>query len=418
MIMEPKDVSTQKPEVTENSLMEAEEKAKEKTGPPWLYWMQRLKMIINKIFQLLGILTQKTRNVYVSMFKTEGDPSPIEDIKGAFRHISLRKKGLGFILFGFIITVYLLSGVYTVKPGEEAVARIFGKEVRHAITEGLHYHLPWPIEAIEKVNIMEVRRIDVGTSFSDKPLLFPKNRSFSPSNAGEGHKGHGTPYVNSEIPPPSPVSEKNQFFTGDENILEIKMNIQYRIKDTSDYLFNVNSPDSLISSSARAAVTEIFGGMRVDNLLTVAKAQIQKRIGRETQRMLDEYRTGLYIINITLQEVNPPKEVAQAFRDVASAKEKREEKINKAQGYWNAVIPEARGEAHKIISDAEGYMEEVINRASGDAGKFSAMLTEYRRAKDVTESRLYLETIEKILSKAKKFVVDSNKETVNLKFVK
>jgi membrane protease subunit HflK len=158
--------------------------------------------------------------------------------------------------------------------------------------------------------------------------------------------------------------------------------------------------------------------MRVDDLLTVAKAQTQKRIARETQKMLDEYRTGLYIINVNLQEVNPPKEVAQAFRDVASAKEEREEKINKAQGYWNAVIPEARGKAHKMISDAEGYRQEAINRASGDAEKFSVMLTEYQRAKGVTEDRLYLESIEKVLAKAKKFVIDSKKEKVNLKFVK
>jgi membrane protease subunit HflK len=152
--------------------------------------------------------------------------------------------------------------------------------------------------------------------------------------------------------------------------------------------------------------------------LTVAKAQTQKRIARETQKMLDEYRTGLYIINVNFQEVNPPKEVAQAFRDVASAKEEREEKINKAQGYWNAVIPEARGKAHKTISNAEGYRQEVINRSRGDAEKFSVMLTEYRRAKSVTGDRLYLETIEKVLAKAKKFVVDSKKERVNLKFVK
>ncbi len=196
------------------------------------------------------------------------------------------------------------------------------------------------------------------------------------------------------------------------------MNIQYRIKDASDYLFNVNSPDSLVPDVARAAVTEILGGMRVDDLLTVAKSRIQKMIAQEAQKMLDEYRSGLYILNANLQEVNPPKEVAQAFRDVASAKEEREERINKAQGYWNAVIPEARGKAHKTISDAEGYKEEVMNVARGDAEKFSAMLGEYRRAKDVTEYRLYLETAEKIFAKAKKFVIDSKKERVNLKFVK
>lgn len=206
--------------------------------------------------------------------------------------------------------------------------------------------------------------------------------------------------------------------TGDENILEIRMIIQYRIKDASDYLFNLNSPDSLVPTTARAAVTELFGGMRVDNLLTIAKSQIQSRIARKTQNMLDEYETGLQIVSVNLQEVNPPEGVAQAFRDVASAREEREEKINKAEGYRNAVIPEARGEAHKLISAAEGYREEVINRASGDAEKFSSMLQEYRNAEDITKYRLYLETMEKILAKTKKFVLDSKKERVNLKFVK
>lgn len=416
--MEPKDTSTQKPEASENNLAETQEKVKEPSGTSWRHKMQRIKRIANKVLLAFGNLAGKTRNAYISIFKTEGDPGLFEDIKGAFRHISLKKRGLGFMLFGLILTAYLLSGVYTVKPGEEAVARIFGKEIRHAITEGLHYRLPWPIEAAEKVNIMEVRRVDVGTSFSDKSLLFPKNRSPSASMAAGGHQGHGAPFRASEPSRSSPVSGKNQFFTGDENILEIKMNIQYRIKDTSDYLFNVNSPDSLIPSAARAALTEILGGMRVDDLLTIAKAQTQKRIAHETQKMLDEYRTGLHIINVNLQEVNPPKEVAQAFRDVASAKEQREEKINKAQGYWNAVIPEARGTAHKMISDAEGYRQEVINRSRGDAEKFSLMLTEYQRAKGVTEDRLYLETIEKVLAKAQKFVINSKKEKVNLKFVK
>ncbi len=196
------------------------------------------------------------------------------------------------------------------------------------------------------------------------------------------------------------------------------MNIQYQIKDAADYLFNMNAPDYIVPAAIRAAVTEFFGQMRVEDLLTVAKSQIQKRIAHKAQNVLDWYGTELYIVNVNLHEVNPPKEVAQAFRDVSSAKEEREEKVNKAQGYWNTVIPEARGKAHQIISYAEGYRAEVINQARGDAQKFSTMLSEYRRAKTVTESRLYLETIEVILGKAKKFIVDSKKERVNLKFVK
>ncbi len=388
---------------------------------PWIQRMERLIRLAKKIPLASKSLWEKGRRACANLFRPEGDVSPLEDIKGAFRHIPLRKRGLKYLLIGLIFAVYLLSGIYTVKPGEEAVARIFGKEVRHQITEGLHYHLPWPFEAIEKANVMEIRRVDVGVPSSQSPLLFPKTGSLaSSSGSGEhgSHGGHSAHKSTTKNPTPNPVSAKNQFLTGDENILEIRMIIQYRIKDASDYLFNLNSPDSIVPYAARAAVTEIFGEMKVDNLLTIAKSQIQNRIARKSQTMLDAYGAGLQVVSVNLQEVNPPKGVAQAFRDVASAREEREETINKAEGYHNAVIPEARGKAHKLISEAEGYREEVINRASGDAEKFSAMLEEYSGAEDITKYRLYLETMEKILAKTKKFVVDSKKERVNLKFFK
>ena len=386
---------------------------------------EQARGIHNQFLTVLSViknLAGKAKSAYTGFFKVEGDVSPMDDIKGAFRHIPLKKKGLGFLFVGSLFVVYLLSGVYTVEPGEVAVSTIFGKKARQSITEGLHYRLPWPFEVIEKVNVSAIRRVAVGISPSEVPLLFPNKGSSAPlPDAGE-HSGHGGGHDTfseaPETPEPVPTFSKNQFFTGDENILEIRMNIQYQIKDASDYLFNINSPDSLVPSAVRAAVTEFFGQMQLEDLLTVAKSQIQKRIALKTQSMLDAYDTGLYIVNVNLQEVNPPKEVAQAFRDVASAREEREEKINKAQGYRNAVIPEARGKAHKMISDAEGYKEEAINRSRGDAEKFSAVLSEYRKAKAVTEYRLYLETMEKILAKAKKFVVDSKKERVNLKFVK
>jgi membrane protease subunit HflK len=382
---------------------------------------EQIKGIVQKILLVFKKPVIKIRDAYVKIFKAEEDERLIDDIKGAFRHIPLRKKGVIVLLGGVILAVYLLSGVYTVKPGEVAVSTIFGKEVRQAITAGLHYRLPWPFEAIEKVNVSEIRRTDVGVASSEGSLLFPKKAMaelLPQAGGGGGHGAHGSlsepPKAAETIPSPA----KNQFFTGDENILEIRMNIQYQIKDASDYLFGMNSPDSLVPVAAHAAVTEFFGSMPVEELLTVAKSQIQRRIAQRAQSMLDEYRAGLYIVNVNLQEVNPPQEVAEAFRDVASAREEKEETINKAQGYWNTVIPESRGNAHKLISDAEGYGEEIINQSQGDADKFSSMLNEYQRAKTVTEYRLYLETIEKILAKAKKFVVDSKKERVNLKFVK
>jgi membrane protease subunit HflK len=419
MKMERNEQSTDRPDDGENTL--TDENIAPAPNSSQSHRKEFVKGLMQKILLVFTTLARNAKSAYTSIFKAHGDVSPMEDIKGAFKHIPLKKKGLGYLLGAFIFSVYLLSGVYTVEPGEVAVSRIFGKEVRQSIPEGLHYRLPWPVEAIEKVNVSEIRRVDVGLPSSEGTLLFPKKGSSAP-RAGAGNKGghemHGRISTASESPDPNPMPARNQFFSGDENILEIRMNIQYQIKDASDYLFNINSPDSLVPSAVRAAVTEFFGQMPVEDLLTVAKSQIQKRIALKAQNMLDGYGTGLYIVSVNLQEVNPPKDVAQAFRDVASAKEEREEKINKAQGYWNTVIPEARGKAHKLISAAEGYQEEVINQARGDAEKFSAMLSEYQRAEKVTEYRLYLETIEMILAKAKKFVVDSKKERVNLKFVK
>lgn len=380
---------------------------------------ERFKKIILALFRMSKKIITGIRKAYDAIFKAEAGINLWDDIKGAFRHIPLGKKGAGFLFSGLILAAYLLSGVYTVAPGEEAVSRIFGKEVRRSIAEGLHYRFPWPFEAIEKVNVSEIRRVNVGISSSGGPLLFPSKKSPKPVSGG-GHAGHGgqpAPAEASQEPISSSTLAINQFFSGDENILEIRMNIQYQVKNAADYLFNMNAPDSIVPAAIRAAVTEFFGRMPVEDLLTVAKSQIQKRIAHKAQNVLDQYGTGLKIVSVNLHEVNPPKEVAQAFRDVSSAKEEREERINKAQGYWNTVIPEARGKAHQVISDAEGYRAETVNQARGEADKFLSMLKEYRRARKVTESRLYLETIEKVLGKAKKFIVDSKKERVNLKFV-
>lgn len=412
---------TSKDEPKKNGETAAAGQVEEKNKQPRASLLKRFRPGLSAITATAINLAKKTATAGTNIFKDNDGFRIADDIRDAFRHIPLKKRGLRFLIIGLLFAVYLLSGVYTVKPGEVAVSTIFGMQLSQAIPEGLHYHLPWPIETIETVDVSEIRRVDVGLSSSETPLLFPKKSIAATqieSRAGGEHAGHGNfaePAKNVETPAPP---TQNQFFTGDENILEIRMTIQYQIKDASDYLFRANAADLLVPSTVRAAVTEFFGQMPVEDLLTVAKSQIQKRIAQKAQSMLDEYGSGLYIVNVNLQEVNPPAEVAEAFRDVASAKEEREEKINKAQGYWNTVIPEARGNAHKLISDAEGYREQTINQAYGDTDKFSAMLAEYRRAKNVTEYRLYLETIEQILAKTKKFVVDSKEEKVNLKFVK
>lgn len=411
-------------EISEASSPATKGRAREESRRPWADWKKFLEKMGRGTFSSVRKAGARTKGLSLRLFASEGGVRPIDDIKAAFRHIPFRKKWSGYMAGGLFLAVYFLSGVYTVAPGEEAVARLFGKDVQEQITEGLHYYLPWPFGVVEKVNVMEIRRVDIGVSMKEEPTLFPKKKSSPPPAPSGEEGGHGTHGTHSEkaekVEPlrPPPLSSKNQYLTGDENILEIKMNVQYRIKDAAAYLFNTNLPDSFVPYVIRAAVSEIFGKMQVDDLLTVAKSQIQKSIAQKAQTMLDEYRTGLSVLNVNFQEVNPPQEVAQAFRDVASAKEEREEKINKAQGYSNAVVPEARGKAQKAVSDGEGYSEEVVNLARGDAERFLAMFREYQKAKKITEYRLYLETMERVLSKANKFVVDSKKESVNLKFVK
>lgn len=326
--------------------------------------------------------------LYRTIFRVEGEATVLDDIQGAFSHLPLRHKGMGLILTAGVLLVYFVSGIYTVKPGEQAVVKLFGREVRRA-AEGLHYRLPWPVEAVEKVDVMEIRRMGIGVQLLERAPLFPRRGP-----------------------------EKAEFLTGDENIVEIKLVLQYQVKDASDYLFNVETPDRLIERAARAATTELFGEMRVDDLLTASKAWIQTKVKVGTQRMLDDYGTGLLIAAVTLQGADPPKDVAGAFRDVASAREEREERINKAQAYRNSVIPEAKGKAYEIVRNAEGYREEVINRAQGEANEFLEMLAQYQKARKVTEYRLYLETMEKVLARTKHFIVDSKNERVNLKFIK
>ncbi len=419
MVMDRHDLPKDRP--SESEATAAEDRLDESKKTNREPWKQRFNEILPAMITFVFTLAKKIKAAFSHIFKDDEDIRLIDDIKGAFRHIPLQKRGMVMLFAGFILAVYLISGVYTVEPGEEAVSTIFGKQTRQSINEGLHYHFPWPFETIEKVNVSEIRRVNIGATRTERPLLFPK-KSLADAKIERGasgdHSAHGNFTKASQTAGTPILSSKNQFFSGDENLLEIRLTIQYQIKDAADYLFLTSAPDFLVPSAVRAAVTEFFGQMPLEDLLTVAKSQIQKRIAQKAQKMLDDYGAGLYILNVNLQEVNPPEEVAEAFRDVSSAKEEREEKINKAQGYWNTVVPEARGLSHKLISAAEGYRAEIINQANGEADKFSSMLTEYRLSKEVTAYRLYLETIEKTLAKAKKIIVDSKKERVNLKFVK
>ncbi|KAB2890971.1 MAG: FtsH protease activity modulator HflK [Desulfobulbaceae bacterium] len=335
---------------------------------------------------------QEAAHFVTSIFQTEsGDRGSVKsDIRRAFANLSLRKTLFGSVLLSVLL--YVLSGVYVVNPGEVAVVRLFGKEVNQGISEGMHYRLPWPFQEVDIVNVATVRREGIG-------ILLPEHESI-----------HSSPEV-------------IQFLSGDDNIVDIQAVVQYRIKDASDYLYSVNYRDcQLINETIRTSITEIGGGMRVDDILTIGKERLQELIRDKAQGLLDKYRSGLELVGINLNKVYPPEEVAEAFRDVSNANQDREKTVNDAWGYQNTVVPQARGDAAKILQEAEAYKISVINKASGEAGRFSQMLVEYEQdlqkaSSDVTLNRLYLESMEKIMPKVKKYIVDPDGGKFNLRLL-
>ncbi|MGD2094021.1 MAG: FtsH protease activity modulator HflK [Phycisphaerales bacterium] len=280
-----------------------------------------------------------------------------------------------------VFLLWFLSGIYIVRPDEQGVVRRFGKVVK--VTEpGPHYHLPNPIEKVDKPKIQQVRRLEIGfETISPGP---PARYKFHP--------------------------EESLMLTGDEQIIDAQIIVQYKIKDAADYLFNVRKLEGsqgTIKDAAEVALRQVVGMRPIDDVLIKEKLQVEVDIRALLQEIVDGYESGVRIIEVKLQTVQPPKEVAAAFSDVVSAKEDKEKLIQEAKGYNEDIIPKARGQARSIILAAEGYKEEKIRRAEGDVEKFLAVLKEYQSAKDITRKRLYLETMEKVLPGVKKFIIDS-----------
>ncbi len=280
-----------------------------------------------------------------------------------------------------LLLLWLLSGIYIVGPDEQGVVRRFGKAVR--VTEpGPHYRLPSPIEKVDRPKIQQVRRVEIGfETISTGP---PARYNFHP--------------------------EESLMLTGDEQIIDAQIIVQYKIKDPADYLFNVRNLEGsqgTIKDAAEVALRQVVGKRPIDDVLIKEKLQVEIDIRALVQEIVDGYESGVRIIEVKLQTVQPPKEVASSFSDVVSAKEDKDKLIQEAKGYQEDIIPKARGQARSIVLEAEGYKEEKIKRAQGDVAKFLAVLQEYEKAKNVTRKRLYLETMEQVLPGIRKFIIDS-----------
>jgi modulator of FtsH protease HflK len=280
-------------------------------------------------------------------------------------------------IVGVMAVIWLASGSYTVGPDQRGIILRFGKQV--ATTDpGLHWHWPFPLETVLRPKVTEVQRLEIGF------------RTIDP--------GPPARYAD--------VASESLMLTGDENIIDIDLVVQYRIADPAKYLFNVRHLSDTVKSASEAALREVIGRRHIDEALTIGKLDIQEATKALLQSILNTYQAGLQVVAVQLQEVQPPKQVIDAFKEVASAREDKIRLINEAEGYKSAIIPEVRGNVETVLRQAEGYREEKIRRAQGETQRFLHVLREYQQAKDITKKRLLLETLEEVLPQMDKIIME------------
>jgi len=284
------------------------------------------------------------------------------------------------IIFGLIllIVIWAFSGLYRVLPDEQGVVLRFGKFVS-TTQPGLNYHIPYPVESVLTPKVTKVNRIDVGF----------RSASDSGRTSGIGD-----------------VPEESLMLTGDENIVNIDFSVFWVIKDAGQFLFKIQSPVETVKAAAETAMREVIAKSRLQPILTEGRSKIEIETQEIAQSLLDEYESGIQITQVQTQKADPPDQVIDAFRDVQAARADMERSKNEAEAYANDVIPRARGEAAKILQEAEAYKQQVVAAAEGEASRFVAIYNEYAKAKKVTQERMYLETMEKVLADIDKVIID------------
>lgn len=299
----------------------------------------------------------------------QGDPKEVID--HLLNRFGRGSRNLLPLLLVLVVGLVLFLAAVQVEPGEVAVVRRLGKE-SYRLDSGFHFVIPG-VDQYDIVNVTQVRRVEVG------------------------FRGAQT------------QKEEAQMLTGDENIVSAQMIVQYRVGNPSQYLFRLANPEATLHSTAEVALRSIIGETTTDDAITKGRGEVQIKTRELLQRLMAQYESGLLITEVKLQKIDPPDQVKDAFHDVVRAREEKEKLINQARGYREEVMPRAEGEAAKQLRDAEGYREQRVLRAQGDAERFKSMQAEYVKAKQTTRDRLYLETMEKVLSKVKtKTVLDSS----------
>ena len=323
--------------------------------------------LIKKIIDFLNNLDKRGSN---------GGTDPISldpDSKDSFKKL--------FIVIPVVLAIFAIySSFYTIDPGEVGVIQRFGKLSSYS-DPGLHLKIP-VVDKLTVVDVEKVRRIEIGFR-SDRSRIS--------------------------------VVQESLMITKDENIVDAQAIIQWKIKDPGNYLFKVWNVESTIKSTAEVALRSSMGVTNIDDALTTGRDLIQSNTRAFLQKLLDSYSSGVAITDVKLQIVDPPEEVKDAFNEVVRAKEDKEKLINNAKGYFEDVIPKARGEAEKMIRQSEAYREQSISKAEGDVARFNQIYSEYRKDKETTKTRIYLEKMESILQRPKKVIgTDSASGSLNL----
>lgn len=319
--------------------------------------LDKITAIIAMVFIFIASYEIFTSNLKALISGNNHDNS-----HSSFRFPAANKKLLAGIGVIFVVA-YMSSGIYFVKWDEQGIVRRFGAVTKENVPPGLHYRLPYPLEEVDLVKKDNIRNVQSGT---------------------------------------------NLLLTGDMNLVNVNMGIHYKVSDAVNYSLKVNNLDSLIKAVAAASIRQAVGEKNIDYLLAAGKSEVEATSKKLLQEALDKNNTGVQIVNLQLLEIAPPQEIVDSFKDVASARQDRATFINEAQAYRNTIIPEAKGNAYKAIKEAEAYKEEKVKTAQGDALLFVQKFEEYQKSKGVTEYRLYMESMEKILPKVKKILLSGN----------
>jgi membrane protease subunit HflK len=296
----------------------------------------------------------------------------------------MKNAGVGAgLIAGVIALIWLGSGFFIVQEGQQAVITQFGK-YHSSVGAGFNWRLPYPIQRHELIFVTQIRSVDVGRDTVIKATGL----------------------------------RESAMLTADENIVEIKFAVQYRLNDARAFLFESKDPTSAVVQAAETAVREVVGKMKMDSALSEERDQIAPRVRDLMQTILDRYKVGIEVVGINLQQggVRPPEQVQAAFDDVLKAGQERERAKNEAQAYANDVVPRAIGSASRLKEESDAYKERVVAQAKGDAQRFNSVLTEYQKAPQVTRDRLYVDAMQQVYSNVTKVMVDS-KQGSNLLYL-